>query len=364
MRINTEELHYILENTPASQNILLMGKHGIGKSEIITAYYESKGMRVIPLFLGQMSDPGDIIGLPTKDEESGKTIFMPAYWFPTDDKPIVLFLDELNRARPEILQVVMDLVLNKKLAGRKLPEGSIIVSAINDGDEYQLTDMDPALVSRFNLYTFSPTVSDWVRWATSAGLDMRVVSFISTNTKFLDPIIKDDEAALDKTPDRRAWERVSDIMKNITTVSSKNVALKKLICGIVGSAAGVAFFETVARNTLITPEDILSDFDSCRNLLDSYSLQEYVGLNDNICSYIDASLGDFDNDDQQKRYAKNLNEYFNFLLDKKHGNREAFAHFINNYETGSYTNLNFLVAMNPSTLESTINDFITGTKTI
>ena len=123
MRINTEELHYILENTPASQNILLMGKHGIGKSEIITAYYESKGMRVVPLFLGQMSDPGDIIGLPTKDEESGKTIFMPAYWFPTDGKPIVLFLDELNRARPEILQVVMDLVLNKKLAGRKLPEG-------------------------------------------------------------------------------------------------------------------------------------------------------------------------------------------------------------------------------------------------
>ena len=258
----------------------------------------------------------------------------------------------------------MDLTLNRKLAGKELPAGSQIISAINDGDEYQLTDMDPALVSRFNLYTFSPTVSDWIRWATSAGLDTRVVSFISTNTKFLDPIVRDDETALDKTPDRRAWERVSDIMKNIPSISSKNVALKKLICGIVGSAAGVAFFETVARNTLITPEDILSDFDSCRSVLDSYNLQEYVGLNDNICSYIDASLGDLDNDDKQKCYAKNLNDYFKFLLDNKHGNREAFAHFINNYETGSYTNLNFLVAMNPSTLESTINDFITGTKTI
>ena len=31
-------------------------------------------------------------------------------------KPIVLFLDELNRARPEILQTVMDLALNRKLA--------------------------------------------------------------------------------------------------------------------------------------------------------------------------------------------------------------------------------------------------------
>lgn len=362
--VNEKELREILELTPSTQNIMIAGKHGIGKSVIIKNFFEAKGKKVVICFCSQAADAGDIIGLPRFNEATGKTEFALPWWFPNDGQPVVLFLDELNRARPEILQVVMDLTLNRKLAGKELPAGSQIISAINDGDEYQLTDMDPALVSRFNLYTFSPTVSDWVRWATSAGLDMRVVSFISTNTKFLDPIIKDDEAALDKTPDRRAWERVSDIMKNITTVSSKNVALKKLICGIVGSAAGVAFFETVARNTLITPEDILSDFDSCRSLLDSYSLQEYVGLNDNICSYIDASLGDLDNDDQQKRYAKNLNEYFNFLLDKKHGNREAFAHFINNYETGSYTNLNFLVAMNPSTLESTINDFITGTKTI
>ena len=362
--VDEKELREILELTPSTQNIMIAGKHGIGKSVIIKKFFEAKGKKVVICFCSQAADAGDIIGLPRFDETTGKTEFALPWWFPNDGQPVVLFLDELNRARPEILQVVMDLTLNRKLAGKELPAGSQIISAINDGDEYQLTDMDPALVSRFNLYTFSPTVSDWVRWATSAGLDMRVVSFISTNTKFLDPIIRDDEAALDKTPDRRAWERVSDIMKNIPTVSSKNVALKKLICGIVGSAAGVAFFETVARNTLITPEDILSDFNSCRSLLDSYSLQEYVGLNDNICSYIDASLGDLDDDDQQKRYAKNLNDYFKFLLDKKHGNREAFAHFINNYETGSYTNLNFLVAMNPNTLESTINEFITGTKTI
>lgn len=39
---------------------------------------------------------------------------MPPYWFPVDGKPIVLFLDELNRARPEVLQTIMDLALNRK----------------------------------------------------------------------------------------------------------------------------------------------------------------------------------------------------------------------------------------------------------
>ena len=52
-----------------------------------------------------------------------------------DTRPIVLFLDELNRARPEILQSVHDLALNRTLAGKRLPEGSIVVSAVNAAGE-------------------------------------------------------------------------------------------------------------------------------------------------------------------------------------------------------------------------------------
>ena len=157
--INISELKETLDLTPSTQNIMLVGKHGIGKSEILTSYFNSKGLKVVTLFLGQMADPGDIIGIPSKVEKQdakGKatshTDFTPPYWFPQDDQPIVLFLDELNRARPEILQTVMDLTLNRKLAGKALPKGSHVISAVNDGEEYQLTDLDPALVSRFNIY--------------------------------------------------------------------------------------------------------------------------------------------------------------------------------------------------------------------
>ena len=104
ININTKELLELLETTPASQNIMLSGKHGIGKSKIITDHYESQGVRVVTLFLGQMSDPGDLIGLPRKDEDTDKTVFMPPFWFPIDGEPVVLFLDELNRARSEVLQ--------------------------------------------------------------------------------------------------------------------------------------------------------------------------------------------------------------------------------------------------------------------
>lgn len=151
INVTATELHQLLDITPADQNLMLVGNHGLGKSEILTGYFSGKGMKVIPLFLGQMSDPGDLIGIPNRNAATGKTDFMPPYWFPLDGKPIVLFLDELNRARPEVLQTIMDLALNRTLAGRKLPEGSRIISAVNDGDQYQLTDLDPALVAASSL---------------------------------------------------------------------------------------------------------------------------------------------------------------------------------------------------------------------
>lgn len=161
--LTTRQLYRAFELTPAEQNILLVGKHGIGKSQIVNDYFTAQGLRVVPLFLGQMSDPGDLIGLPRINDRSGVTEFIPPYWFPVDGKPIVLFLDELNRARPEMLQSVMDLVLNRKLAGRELPQGSRIVSAVNGGEEYQVGELDPALVSRFNVYEFRPSVDDWLQ---------------------------------------------------------------------------------------------------------------------------------------------------------------------------------------------------------
>ena len=109
IQVDITELRAMLDRTPSTHNILLVGNHGIGKSEFLTKYFQEKGLPVVSLFLGQMADPGDLIGLPHKDEKNGKTEFMPPYWFPIDGKPICLFLDELNRARPEILQTVMDL---------------------------------------------------------------------------------------------------------------------------------------------------------------------------------------------------------------------------------------------------------------
>lgn len=317
--INSKELETLLEVTPSWQNIMLTGRHGIGKSQILTNYFESKGMRVVALFLGQMSDPGDLLGLPTKDEATGKTTFMPPYWFPVDGQPVVLFLDELNRARPEILQTVMDLVLNRKLAGRLLPEGSRIISACNDGDEYQLTDLDPALVSRFNIYTFRPTVEEWLLWATRKGLDERVTAFIQANPELLDRSgDTKEEQGLEKDPDRRAWEKVARVMENI---SDPKQVHQKIVAGIVGVQAAARLFLSLQKG-LLTPQELLADFKGAKQQLDKYQLHQLSLVNDTLCRFFET-----DQIETMERMLvrDNLKAYHDYLA-KNH--REAYAHFV------------------------------------
>ena len=317
--INSKELETLLEVTPSWQNIMLTGRHGIGKSQILTNYFESKGMRVVALFLGQMSDPGDLLGLPTKDEATGKTTFMPPYWFPVDGQPVVLFLDELNRARPEILQTVMDLVLNRKLAGRLLPEGSRIISACNDGDEYQLTDLDPALVSRFNIYTFRPLVEEWLLWATRKGLDERVINFIQSNPELLDRSgDTKEEQGLEKDPDRRAWEKVARVMENI---SDPKQVHQKIVAGIVGVQAAAKLFLSLQKG-LLTPQELLVDFKRAKQQLDNYQLHQLSLVNDTLCRFFETEQMETM---ERTLVRDNLKAYHDYLF-KNH--REAYAHFV------------------------------------
>ena len=328
--VNTTELLQLLDLTPAHQNVMLVGNHGIGKSEILTEYFAAKGMRVVPLFLGQMSDPGDLIGIPNRNESTGKTEFMPPWWFPLDGTPIVLFLDELNRARPEVLQTIMDLALNRTLAGRSLPEGSRIISAVNAGDQYQLTDLDPALVSRFNVMAFRPTVQEWLLWADREGVDGRVTAFIRENPLWLDkdPDAKEGaDTGLDKTPDRRAWKRVSDILHSVQEVTP---VVTKILSSIVGPKAAAALVSSISARKILSGREVLQNLEKHLPTLRSYELHQLSTVNDGIFRHLEVEvLGG----KEKEKARKNVEAYFDFLSKEK---KEAAAHYASLYVQGTY----------------------------
>jgi len=358
IRIDVTELHKILEMTPSSQNIMLIGKHGIGKSEIVTRFYRERGMKVVVFFLGQMSDPGDLIGLMHKDETTGRSVFLPPYWWPSDKEAIVLFLDELNRARPEILQAVQDLTLNKTLAGKQLPSGSIVISAVNEGEEYQLTDLDPALVSRFNLYEFAPTVEDWLLWANAHDVDARVIAFIQKNHHCLDGEGTNPENAelvsgLVKTPDRRAWVKVSDFIKSFEHTEEVHV---KIIAGMVGTSVALMFKQSLDAAAKVTAEQILLNFSQYRKKLKELGLQEIILLNEQIVLWINSKKYE---KNHAEKIRRNMLAYLKELQKAK--NHEPLAHIASMIESPGFEAVMSFLAESMDII-GLVTDYIKGIK--
>ncbi len=347
VNVNTKELREVLACTPADQNIMLVGKHGIGKSKILTDYFTEMGMKVVTLFLGQMSDPGDLIGLPHKNGQTGHTEFMPPAWFPTDDQPVVLFLDELNRARPEVLQTIMDLALNRTLAGRRLPPDSRVISAVNDGEEYQLTDLDPALVSRFNIYNFTPTSGEWLVWATNQKIDKRIIAYIEENPNELDSKV---EEGMEKTPDRRAWEKVSHILEKF---NGDKDTMKRVLAGVIGVSVASKFVESFSDSRLLSAGQIMRDFKKCLPKLKKYEISELSIINESIFRYFETESYQPKEKDLAK---KNLEGYVEWLAQEK--SREKMAQFISIFEHATYPQANLFIMMEAPELYKRITSFI------
>ena len=336
---------------------MLVGRHGIGKSQSVTQFFKGQGIRVVTFFLGQMSDPGDLIGLMYKDEKSGHSEFLPPYWWPLDKKPVVLFLDELNRARPEILQSVMDLTLNRTLAGRALPKNSRVISAVNEGDEYQLTDLDPALVSRFNVYEFAPTVEDWLIWANDHDIDPRVTQFIQQHNQYLDGDPKAVDANqvlgadLTKTPDRRGWEKVSNLIAPLKSIEDIHI---KLIAGTIGISAAAAFASTIRNAPTVSVEDVLLRFSRAKATLEQFSTPEFADLNERMVLHFQkAKLSPT----KKKKVFTNFRNYVKLMLNMNQS--EAVAHLASTLEKPKFEKASLLVLGDPKILALLV-DFVSG----
>jgi len=288
-----KETMKIIEMTPNDQPIMLEGIHGIGKSECVKEHFEKLGYRVVILFLGQMSDAGDILGLPDRQEievdgvKSKVTNFCPPAWWPQNmDEKVIIFLDELNRAKPELHQVIMDMVLNRRLYNRPLPTNTQIIAAINPLDDgyYQVEEMDPALIDRFNKYEFKPTVDEWLDWALEKKVNRNIMGFVSRNNDLLDPPSSKEYRVGKVYPSRRSWKKISDILNENPDALSSLDNFKTMMLGIVGDRATSAFGKYLKEvGTGIHAGKLLTEYDDkIEATLLTMNVQDFIHLNRQI----------------------------------------------------------------------------------
>ena len=139
---------------------------GVGKSSLFEDAAKRLGIGLIVRDLSLM-EPVDLIGIP-KVGPDGRTIYAPPAFLPTEGEGLFV-LEELNRA-PRYVQVpALQLLTARRLNDFVFPAKWLPCAAINDGDEYQVDLLDPALLSRFLKARIEPDVVEWIAWARGPG---------------------------------------------------------------------------------------------------------------------------------------------------------------------------------------------------
>ena len=125
----------IAPRLPAEIAVLIQGPTGIGKSYLVKDIAAGLELPVVDRRLSQMSE-GDMVGLPELVE--GTTRFCPPDWYARACRePVVLFMDELNRATPEVIQAAFQIVLDRELNGHQLHPDTRVFAAVNVGAEME-----------------------------------------------------------------------------------------------------------------------------------------------------------------------------------------------------------------------------------
>lgn len=251
-----------LENLSPDISILLQAMHGIGKSSVVKQTAEKMGIGFCDVRLSQC-EVGDIKGLPNLNHETRTTEFYKPWWWPRDmNSKGFLFFDELNRAQVDVQQAIFEVCLDRRLDGDFLPPGWRVVSAINATDDYQVSDMDPALFDRWYVINFRPTVKEWITWGRENSVHDSVLEFINQDGKRLDPPIGNMEPGK-IYPSRRSWHRFSDSMGGFNLWErSDERKITQLAEGFVGVELANSFATWfISQYGIIRPADVLENFD-------------------------------------------------------------------------------------------------------
>ena len=162
--ISIDALDLGRDTAGAAANLLLVGGAGTGKSSVVRKWAEKRNINLIQKSAGAMdkSDMGGAVAraVDAQGANTNKMTRLTNSEFESLQEPgSVLFLDELNRADPEIVGSLLTLILDHKVpdnyskGGMQNLKGFLFtVAAINPADEdtYEGThEFDNALLDRF-----------------------------------------------------------------------------------------------------------------------------------------------------------------------------------------------------------------------
>lgn len=239
----------------------LWGSQGVGKTQTVKQMAKDLGLGFVHLHAATQ-EAGDLVGLLIKNDDGTVKHARPA-WFPVDGKGII-FLDELNRMQPDVMQALFSFITEGTIHTHRLPEGWSIVAAGNyQSDSFQVTDTsDAAWMSRFCHIDFKPTKEEFMMFAESKNA-FNVADFIRTHPELLDAA--ESKHKLDTSMisfDRRS---LLDFLAPLDKEEGLDNVRYEVYSGIVGPTVAASYL-TFKKNQedRLSGRDVLNRYDEVR----------------------------------------------------------------------------------------------------
>ncbi|HAL18156.1 MAG TPA: ATPase [Spirochaetaceae bacterium] len=231
-------------------SVMLWGQPGVGKSQAVRQVAdrvgEETGRKVgiadIRLLL---FSPIDLRGIPSADAKKEFAVWLKPEIFKMDEGDDcfnILLLDEITSALPSVQAAAYQLTLERAVGEHKLPDNCVVIAAGNRiTDKSVAYKMPKALANRMMHFEVRSDFMAWKSWASSVGIDNRVIGFLSYRRDLLNTFDANDDAISFATP--RTWEMVSNILKRCDESSTKGMSASaySMIGGLVGNKVALEF---------------------------------------------------------------------------------------------------------------------------
>jgi len=301
------------------------GKPGIGKSAIVQQIANDRDIAFIDLRLSQL-ESADIRGIPHIEVGSVSSKWYPPETIPFEvfaDLPVpgdpkgrlfggggILFLDEINRARFDVIQAAFQLVLDRQVGLHKILSNWFIVCAGNLGEEdkTEVTEIsDSALNNRFIHYKISDSglFDCWMDWAEKNEVHQDVLTFLKTKPSYLYTDPQEGEEVF-CTP--RTWDKFSQILKQNNSYTPEFIN-QRIGRSILGPAA-IQFAEYLKLRKEIKPGQIFESYNKLKSEVKKLSRDRKYALTNELVAY----LKSYDKP-ITKAYFENFHNFTNDNLD-------------------------------------------------
>lgn len=191
-------------------------------------------------FRGSVHDPVDLSGVPSV--EKGVTQWNPPAWVPTKGKG-VLCVEELAQCAPAMQAGLMELLLDRRVGGRKIGEGWAVVATGNRAeDRAGAMKLLTTNASRLVIIDLEPSVEDLCAWGAESG---RLSPIIRAFLNYKPACMWSFDPSRQRNTDPRGWERASHVL----TFCPEDLK-QQVLSGIVndGPAAEFITFELLYKN--------------------------------------------------------------------------------------------------------------------